>query len=162
MNAKLFQRRKCLKGSVRVFFLFFVGVGITGSIIVQKNVVETENLIRTREKFRDSLKILILSGKIAEVGQILQCLRIGVGIIVEMHLISQGERGEPRKNLHIRFVKAVRGRKIDRFRILCRAVLIHRLCIVKLPLFAFIGIGTIHYLDGQGSNGVIILRCDIL
>ena len=126
MNGELFQRRKCLKRSVRVFpFCILVGVGITGSIIVQHNVVETEDLLGVSEKFCDSLKVLIFSGKIAEIGQTLQGLRIGVGIIVEMYLISKGERGEPRKNLHIRFINGISSGKINGFRILRRAVLIH-------------------------------------
>ena len=163
MKGELFQRRKCFKGRVLVFpFCILAGVGITGGIIVQSNVVESKNLLGVREKLRESSKILIFSGKIAEIGQTLQRIRISVGTIVEMHLISQGELNQACKNLHIRFIDGICDRKIKRFRILCRAVLIHRLCIVKLPLLCLVGTGLVDFMNGQESKRVVIFSCNIL
>ena len=163
MKGELFQRGKCFKGPVRVFpFCILVGIGIAGSIIVQSNVVEAKNLLGIWEKLCDSSKILIFSGKIAEIGQTLQRIRISVGTIVEMHLISQGELNQACKNLHIRFIDGICDRKIKRFRILCRAVLIHRLCIVKLPLLRLVGTGLAGFMNGQESKRVVILPCNIL
>ena len=163
MKGELFQRRKCFKGRVLVFpFCILTGVGITGSIIVQSNVVESKDLLGVREKLRESSKILIFSGKIAEIGQTLQGIRIGVGAIVEVHLITKGELNQTCKNLHIRFIDGICDRKIKRFRILGRAVLIHRLCIVKLPLLRLVGTGLAGFMNGQESKRVVILPCNIL
>ena len=163
MKGELFQRRKCFKGRVLIFpFCILAGVGITGSIIVQSNVVESKNLFGICEKLRESSEILIFSGKIAEIGQALKGIRIGVGTIVEMHLISQGELNQACKNLHIRFIDGICDRKIKRFRVLGRAVLIHRLCIVKLPLLRLVGTGLAGFMNGQESKRVVILSRNIL
>ena len=116
----------------------------------------------TREKLRESSEILIFSGKIAEIGQTLQGIRIGVGTIVEVHLITKGELNQACKNLHIRFIDGISDRKIKRFRVLGRAVLIHRLCIVKLPLLRLVGTGLAGFMNGQESKRVVILPCNIL
>ena len=163
MKGELFQRRKCFKGRVLIFpFCILAGVGITGSIIVQSNVVESKNLLGVREKLRESSKILIFSGKIAEIGQTLQRIRISVGTIVEVHLITKGELNQACKNLHIRFINGISDRKIKRFRVLGRAVLIHRLCIVKLPLLCLVGTGLVDFMNGQESKRVVILSRNIL